>query len=66
MIYKYRLRVGNDMENIIEIKNLKKYFNEVKAVDDISFTVHKGSLFAFPPSLTATLPYSAPSTMNVT
>lgn len=35
------------MENIIEIKNLKKYFGEIKAVDDISFEVHKGSLFAF-------------------
>lgn len=35
------------MENIIEIKNLKKYFGEIKAVDDISFDVHKGSLFAF-------------------
>ena len=35
------------MENIIEIKNLKKYFNDVKAVDDISFNVKKGSLFAF-------------------
>lgn len=35
------------MENIIEIKNLKKYFKDVKAVDDISFSVHKGSLFAF-------------------
>lgn len=35
------------MENIIEIKNLKKYFKDVKAVDDISFSVKKGSLFAF-------------------
>ena len=35
------------MENIIEIKNLKKYFKDVKAVDDISFEVKKGSLFAF-------------------
>lgn len=35
------------MNNIIEIKELKKYFGEVKAVDDISFTVEKGSLFAF-------------------
>ncbi|MBO5884888.1 MAG: ABC transporter ATP-binding protein [Clostridia bacterium] len=35
------------MENIIEIKNLKKYFNEIKAVDDISFNVKKGSFFAF-------------------
>lgn len=35
------------MENIIEISNLKKYFGDVKAVDGISFTVQKGSLFAF-------------------
>lgn len=33
--------------NIIEIKNLKKYFKEVKAVDDISFSVKKGEFFAF-------------------
>lgn len=35
------------MSNIIEIKNLKKYYGDVKAVDDISFNVVKGSLFAF-------------------
>jgi len=35
------------MNKIIEIKNLKKYFKEVKAVDDISFSVKKGELFAF-------------------
>lgn len=35
------------MPNIIEIKNLKKYFKNVKAVDGISFDVHQGSLFAF-------------------
>ena len=34
-------------ENIIEIKNLKKYFKDVKAVDDISFNVKQGDLFAF-------------------
>lgn len=34
-------------ENIIEIKNLKKYFKDVKAVDDISFAVKQGDLFAF-------------------
>lgn len=34
-------------EKIIEVKNLKKYFKEVKAVDDISFDVKKGDLFAF-------------------
>jgi len=35
------------MKKIIEIKNLKKYFKDVKAVDDISFTVYEGELFAF-------------------
>ncbi len=35
------------MENIIEIKNLSKSFGELKAVDDISFCVKKGELFAF-------------------
>lgn len=34
-------------ENIIEIKNLCKNFGEVKAVNDISFKVKKGELFAF-------------------
>lgn len=34
-------------ENIIEIKNLKKYFKDVRAVDDISFNVKQGNLFAF-------------------
>ena len=33
--------------NIIEIVNLKKYFGAVKAVDDISFSVKEGELFAF-------------------
>lgn len=35
------------MKNIITIKNLKKSFGEVKAVQDISFTVKEGELFAF-------------------
>ncbi|MDE6604537.1 MAG: ABC transporter ATP-binding protein [Clostridia bacterium] len=35
------------MNNIIEIKDLKKYFKEVKAVDGISFCVREGELFAF-------------------
>lgn len=34
-------------ENIIEISNLKKSFGDVKAVNDISFGVKSGSLFAF-------------------
>lgn len=35
------------MGRIIEIENLKKSYGEVKAVDDISFYVQQGSLFAF-------------------
>lgn len=31
----------------IEIKNLKKYYKDVKAVDDISFSVEEGEFFAF-------------------
>lgn len=37
----------SDMNNIIEIKDLKKHFKEVKAVDGISFCVKEGELFAF-------------------
>jgi len=33
--------------NIIEIKNLKKYFGRTKAVDGISFAVKKGEIFGF-------------------
>ncbi len=35
------------MKNVIEIKELKKYFKDVKAVDGISFCVREGELFAF-------------------
>lgn len=35
------------MSNIIEIKNLYKSFGEVKAVQDLSFCVKEGELFAF-------------------
>lgn len=35
------------MRNIIEIEHLSKSFGEVKAVQDISFTVKEGELFAF-------------------
>ena len=35
------------MNNIIEIKNLKKSFGEIRAVRDISFQVRQGELFAF-------------------
>lgn len=33
--------------NIIEVEGLKKSYGEIKAVDDISFSVERGSLFAF-------------------
>lgn len=33
--------------NAIEVKNLKKYFGKVKAIDGISFTVAKGEIFGF-------------------
>lgn len=35
------------MQNIIEISELKKSFGTVRAVDDITFSVEEGSLFAF-------------------
>ncbi len=34
-------------ENVIEIKNLNKSFGEIRAVRDVSFSVKRGSLFAF-------------------
>ena len=35
------------MENIIDIKNLDKNFGDIHAVNDLSFHVKKGELFAF-------------------
>jgi ABC-2 type transport system ATP-binding protein len=35
------------MENIIEVKNLSKQFGGFKAVNDISFSVKQGEIFAF-------------------
>ncbi|MFT4144569.1 MAG: ABC transporter ATP-binding protein [Mobilitalea sp.] len=35
------------MEDIIKVSHLKKYFKEIKAVDDISFRVKKGELYGF-------------------
>ena len=35
------------MKYIIETKNLSKSFGELKAVNNISFKVKKGGLFAF-------------------
>lgn len=35
------------MESIIKVEHLKKYYKDIKAVDDISFKVEKGELFGF-------------------
>lgn len=35
------------MEDIIQVNHLKRYFKEIKAVDDISFRVEKGQLYGF-------------------
>lgn len=36
-----------DMKNMIEISHLCKSFGEIRAVDDLSFSVREGELFAF-------------------
>jgi len=35
------------MENIIEVRNLTKYYGDLLAVDHISFEVHRGEIFGF-------------------
>src|SRR5690554_8091957 len=35
------------MTNIIEVNNLSKSYGDIKAVNNISFNVERGSLFAF-------------------
>lgn len=35
------------MDSVIEVRNLKKYFGKVAAVDDISFETNKGEIFGF-------------------
>ena len=42
------------MSDIIKIEHLNKCFGDVKAVNDLSFRVKKGELFAFP-----VIPYNA-------
>jgi len=32
-------------DSIISVRDLKKYFGEVKAVNGVSFDVHKGEIF---------------------
>lgn len=48
MVKKMKLKINNmQNDNIIEIKNLTKKFQDLKAVDDISFIVKRGEFFAF-------------------
>lgn len=35
------------MEEVIKVSHLKKYYKDINAVDDISFSVKKGELFGF-------------------
>lgn len=35
------------MEAAVKVEHLVKHFNDVKAVDDISFKIKKGDLFGF-------------------
>jgi len=42
-----QLKEKDNMEYSIEVKHLKKYYGNFLAVDDVSFNVAKGSLFAF-------------------
>ena len=44
---KARYTGGNKMDNIIQINHLSKSFGSVKAVQDLSFHVKEGGLFAF-------------------
>lgn len=41
------VRMNQINENAIEIENLSKSFGEIKAVNDLSFRVKRGELFAF-------------------
>jgi ABC-2 type transport system ATP-binding protein len=36
-----------DAEVMIDVRNLSKHFGDIKAVDDISFTVRRGEIFSF-------------------
>jgi len=42
-----KVNLRRTMDKIIKITNLKKYYGDIKAVDDISFEVERGDIFAF-------------------
>jgi ABC-2 type transport system ATP-binding protein len=39
--------LGGNMNNIIEIKNLTKYYGKSRGIIDVSFEVHEGEIFGF-------------------
>ena len=39
--------MGENMQSILQVTNLKKYYNKVKAVDGISFELFEGEVFGF-------------------
>ncbi|WP_255335007.1 ATP-binding cassette domain-containing protein [Methanosarcina sp. KYL-1] len=39
--------MGDEQGNIIEVSSLEHFFGDVKAVDNISFTVREGEIFSF-------------------
>jgi len=39
------LRKGSSNNIAIEIQNLKKHFDDIKAVNDLSFKINKGEIF---------------------
>lgn len=41
------MTISNGVDNIIEVKNLTRLFGDFKAVDNISFSVKQGEIFAF-------------------
>lgn len=45
-----QLKVNNELRKngiAIDVKNVKKYFSDVRAVDDVSFTIKRGECFGF-------------------
>ena len=47
LIKRHQFELFLNMADIIIAKNLSKYFNEIKAVDDLSFSVPEGKIYGF-------------------
>lgn len=44
LVYDLEREWSENMENVIEVKNLSKEYKELKAIDDLSFEVHEGEI----------------------